>query len=510
MRSTAFFPVGRTTLCAATLVLAGCALGPDFHRPAGPPGAAILPADATAPSLEADGGEQHFARAAEVPARWWRRLGSADLDALVERALRASPSLRAAQATLRQSQDSLQAGYGVFFPQVGASAMADRQSSVINLGHGLISTGPYNVATLGASVSYVPDLFGAQRRSVEALGAQVDAQRFALRAAALSLTANVVNTVIARAAYQDQLAATRDIARLLDDQLRVAQVQDAAGTAPYAAVLALQAQRAATQVSAAALDQRVDQADHLLALLCGAAPADFHAPAIALDRLALPAELPDAVPADLARQRPDILAAEAALHEASARIGVATADLFPSLTLGGTAGSSHADIGELLRAGTRYWSAQASLGAVLFAGGSQWYARQAAIDAYDAALAQYDASVLAALDQVADVMRALAHDAQALRAQADSLHAATQGARLVGVAYEAGSAAYLDVLAADAQLAQARLAYLGGRAQRLQDTVALYAALGGGWWQADARPAAADAALDAAVARDAPAAGATP
>lgn len=464
-------------LCAA---LSACAVGPDFHRPDPPPGENVLPVDAR--PFVADGHGQRFDEHAELPAQWWRAFASPDIDQLVADALAGSPGLASARATLRQSQDSLRAGYGVFLPEVDAAANASRQKSVIDLGHGLTPVGPYNLGTLGASVSYVPDLFGGQRRTIEALGASVDEQRADLLAAYLSLTSNVVNTGIARAGYQAQRDALLDVTQMQARQIAVAQVQYDAGMAPYSAVLALRSVRSTNEAAVAALEQRLDQSDHLLAQLCGRTPAQFGARSIALERIALPGELPLAVPSALARRRPDILAAEAVLHRASAQIGVATADLFPSLTLGGTGGASHSTISDLLHAGTRYWSAQASLAGSVFNGGSQWYTRKSAIDAYDAALGQYQETVLVALQQVADTMRALDHDAQALRAQADALDAARENTSLVHAGFEAGTAAYLDVLSADAQYQQARLGYLGAVAQRLQDTVALYAALGGGWW----------------------------
>ena len=482
-------------LAAASGGLAGCALGPDFRRPDPPPGDSVLRKDQVPGAMDADGRTQRFERQADLPANWWTGFGSPGLDALVDQALANSPGLRAAQATLRQAEDNLRAGYGVFFPEIGASVAASRQLTVVNLGHGLVSVGPYNLGTFGASVSYVPDLFGGQRRAVEALGAVADVQRYNLRASYLSLTSNVVNTGIARAGYQAQRDATLAIVRMYEDQIRLAQVQYDAGTGPYSAVLSLRVQQASNQAAAAALEQHVEQSEHLLAQLCGQAPAAFDPPRIALEGIALPRDLPDALPSDVARHRPDILAAEAALHQASAQIGVATADLFPSLTLGGTAGASNSVISQMLRAGTRFWSAQASLAGSLFNGGSQWYARKAAIDAYDAALAQYESTVLAALEQVADTMRALDHDAESLRAEADALAAASQNEQLTRANFEAGMAGYLDLLSADAQYQQARLSYLGAATQRLQDTVALYAALGGGWWnEARAVPAAASAA----------------
>jgi NodT family efflux transporter outer membrane factor (OMF) lipoprotein len=334
-------------------------------------------------------------------------------------------------------------------------------------------------------VSYTPDLFGSQRRSVEALRAAADAQRYGVLAAYLALTANVVNTGVARCAYQAQREALLEIVRMQADQIRIAEVQFEAGTAAYTAVVALKSQQAANQAAVAALEQRIDQSAHLLAQLGGRAPDDAPLPAIRLADLNVPADLPDTLPSALARHRPDILAAEAELHRASAQIGVATADLFPTLTLGGSLGASHAAIADVLKSGITFWSAQAQLAATAFSGFGQWYARRSAIDAYDRALADYQQAVLAGLTQVADAVTALGHDAQALRAQAASQDAAAEGLKLARANYEAGTAGYLDLLNADSQYQQARLAYVGAVAQRLQDTVALYAALGGGWWNRD-------------------------
>ena len=484
---------------AGCMGLAGCALGPDFHRPEPPAGESVLNnKDRPAASLEADGHAQHFDKQADLPAKWWGRFESKEIDALVNQALERSASLKSAQATLRQSQNNLRAGYGVFFPQIGASVQATREVSTISLppplGHGLTAVGPYNLGTLGVNVNYVLDLFGGERRTVEALGAVVDVQRYAVLAAYLSLTSNVVNTAIARAGYQAQRDATIALIRMQDEQIRIAQVQFDSGTATYSAVLTLKSQQASNAAAVALLEQHVDQTDHLLAQLCGQSPAEFSAPAISLEAITLPAELPDSLPSTLARHRPDILAAEGSLHQASAQIGIATADLFPTLTLGGTAGYAHDVLAQILRSGTRFWSAQADLAGSIFSGGSQWYTRKAAIDAYDSSLNLYEQTILTALEQVADSMRALEHDAQALRAQVDALHAASENEKLTQANYEAGTAGYLDLLTADAQLQQARLGYLGAVAQRLQDTVALYAALGGGWWREDA-PVAASGAL---------------
>jgi NodT family efflux transporter outer membrane factor (OMF) lipoprotein len=219
----------------------------------------------------------------------------------------------------------------------------------------------------------------------------------------------------------------------------------------------------------------------LLATLAGRAPAEWTLPAVELADLTLPGDLPVTLPSELVRQRPDILAAEAQLHSSSAAIGVATAALFPSFTLSGTAGLSNTSITDLLKGPSAFWSVGANITAPLFRGGTLWFQRKAAIDAYEQSLATYRQTVLSGLAQVADTLRALEHDAETVEAQSRALTAAEEALRLVQVNYEAGTANYLQVLIADGQYLQAKLGYLQARAQRFQDTVALFVALGGGW-----------------------------
>lgn len=475
---------------AAALAIAcgGCTVGPDFRRPDPPPGDRVVAAPVAAPAAASPAGAaagnaaQRFDAALDVPAQWWSRFGSPALDAQVARALAGSPTLQSARQSLAAGEELLRAGQGVFWPQVGASVALERARTVQPSGGRPAGVGPYTLATAGITVGFDPDLFGRQRRVVEGLQAGVDLRNAELRAAYVGLTANVVNALVARAGYRAQRDALADVVALQERQIHIAQVQFDAGTAAYTAVVALKSQQAGNAAAIAALDQRIDQATHLLALLEGQAPADAAPPAVALDDLQLPPELPDALPSALARHRPDILAAEAGLHAASAQVGVATADLFPDLSISAGGGAAHGSVARLLDSGIAFWSAQAQLAAPVFAGGTKWHARQAAISSYQQALADYRQVVLAALAQVADTMTALGHDAAALRAQQDSLDAADEGLRLTRAAYEAGTAGYLELLNADAQVQSARLALAGARAQRLQDTVALYAALGGGWW----------------------------
>ena len=477
-------PCGTGVALIGAALLSACALGPDFVRPAAPDATGYTREAPVPATTTADGLTQRFAPGAELPADWWRLFKSAPLDAAVRQALTNSPTLQAAEASLRQSQDNLRAGDGVFYPQLDAGfAGARARNAPVQQGSSMPGT-LFSVVTLSGSISYPLDVFGGERRAVEGLGAQVDYQRFAGKAAYLTLSANVVDTCIARAAYAAQIRATEQLIALEIDQLRSTEAQVRAGTASYANVLSQRSLIAANQALLAPLQQKISQADHLLALLQGEVPSRAVPPEIELSALALPLDLPVSLPYELVRQRPDILSAEAQLHAASANIGVATAAMFPSFSLSATYGTAGSSLGNLLGAGGRFWSIGPSLTAPLFHGGSLQAQRQAAIDAYDVQQANYRQAVLAAFDQVADALKALEHDAQALQAQLDAQRAAAEALALLQDNYRAGLVAYIDVLTADVQYHQATIGYLQAVAQRHQDTVALFVALGGGWWNA--------------------------
>ena len=467
---------------AVAAVLSGCAVGPDFVRPAPPAVDRYTSEPLPAATVAADGQAQRFVPGAAIAADWWRLFKSEPLDAMVRQALAHSPTLEAAEASLRESQDNLRAGYGVFFPRIDAGLAGSRERSA-PLQQGLQTPGSiFNVVTLGGTISYALDVFGGERRKVEGLRAQTDYQRYASQAAYLTLSANVVNASIARAAYAAQIRATEEMIVLEQQQLQSTEAQVRAGTAAYASVLSLRSLIATNQAALAPLKQKRDQSEHLLATRQGVLPSQVRLPDIDLGALALPADLPVSLPSDLVRQRPDILQAQAQLHVASANIGVATAAMFPSFSLGATYGAAGTSLGNLSAASGRFWSIGPSVSIPLFQGGSLWYGRKAAIDAYQASQAGYRQTVLSAFAQVADSLKALEHDAQALQAQAEAQRAAAEALQLLHVNYQAGMVAYLDVLTADVQFHEASIAYLQAVAQRQQDTVALFAALGGGWW----------------------------
>jgi NodT family efflux transporter outer membrane factor (OMF) lipoprotein len=469
-------------LLAASVLAAGCAAGPDFTRPAPPDARHFLPGGAPGPTVAALGASQRFVPGAPVAPAWWTLFGSAQLDQAMRAALRRNPDLQAAQAALAASRENLEAGYGVFWPQadLGLTGVRQRAASVRGVG---VFPGLFNIFTLGATVSYLLDLAGGSRRGVEALGAQADYQRYQLSATWLALSGNIFNAYVARAGYAAQIEATRTLLARMREQRAIALARYAAGAASYAGVLAIDSQMAGSEALLPALEQREKQAAHLLATLAGSSPAEWQPAQLALDSLVLPRTLPLSLPSELVRQRPDILAAEAGLHLASANVGVATAALFPSVLLDAGFGNAASRLGDVTSARGRFWSLGADASQPLLRGGTLTHGRRAAIEAYRRALAAYRSTVLAAFAQVADVLSALDSDARALQAQARALDTARQALTLLEANYRAGLVAYLEVLVADAQLRRVQVDYAQALAQRFQDTAALYLALGGGWWR---------------------------
>lgn len=468
-------------LCVGAL-LSGCAVGPDFERPATLKDDRYTSEAAAPATIAADDLSQGFHTDQALQADWWRLFQSPALNDAVQQALEHNPSMEASNATLRQSQDALRAGSGIFFPQVdvGLSGKRERSSTAAQ---GIATPGSiYNVVTLGANISYAIDVFGGQRRTVEALRAQSEVQQNLNRAARLTLTANVVNTAIARAAYLAQTKATEQLLVLQQQQLNLLQIQFQTGSTPYTAILNLKSAMSANHSALAALEQRRAQTEHLLASLLGGTPASTRLPDLNLLSLTLPQDLPVSLPSDLAHQRPDILASEAQMHAANAEIGVATAAMFPSINLGAGYGSAGSSFGALDGDNAKFWNIGPSIDIPIFRGGSLWYGRQAAIDAWQAAQGNYRQTVLNAFAQVADALNALEHDAEGLAAQVENKRATSETLEIVHANYQSGIAAYSDVLAADIASHQAVVAYLQSLAQRQQDTVGLFAALGGGWW----------------------------
>ena len=481
-------------LAVIVVMISGCAVGPNFVRPAPPDTDRYTRELQSEATVAANGQAQHFKPSDTLIADWWKLFESAELTATVNKAIANNPTLQASEASLASSQDNMRAGYGVFFPQIQAGVGASRQRSS-SLQQGSQTSGRiFNLVTLSSTISYAIDVFGGARRSVESLRAQADYQRYENVAAYLILSSNVVNTSIARAAYYEEICTTKQLIKLEKQQLRLTQAQVRAGTSPYVNVLSIESLIAANQALLAPLEQNLSQAEHLLATLEGEFPSKADLLEINLNKFSLPIDLPVSLPSDLVNQRPDILAAEAQMHVASAKIGVATALMFPSFSLNGTFGTSGTNFGNLTASSGKFWSIGPVATIPLFQGTTLWFGRKAAIDAYQQSRANYRQTVLSAFEQVADSLKALEHDAEALQAQVEAKHAAGEALKLLQANYHAGLVDYLAVLTADVQYHETSIAYLQTVAQRYQDTVALFVALGGGWWNAQIPTVKGDAA----------------
>lgn len=486
--------------------LTGCAVGPDFHRPEAPTTEKYTPAPLPGETASApvEGGEaQRFAFGRDIPAQWWKLFHSEDLDTLIRQALADSPTLAAARAALRQAQESLTAQRGVvLFPALDAKASAAREkfsgAAFGQPGQGILLT-LYNASV---DVSYSLDLFGGGRRELEALRSQVDYERFQTEGAYLTLTSNIVTAAVKDASLRAQILATREIVAAQEKQLDVVERQFRLGGASGSDVLAQRTQLAQTRATLPPLEKELAQNLHLLSVLAGRPPGGGGMPEFSLEALQLPQELPVSLPSSLVRQRPDVRSSEALLHAASAQVGVATANLYPQITLTGSYGSETTKIQNLFASGTSVWNLGAGLLQPLFHGGELTAKRRAAVAAYDQAAAQYRLTVLQAFQDVADVLRALDDDARTLRAQADAETAARDTLDITKKQFELGAVSYLSLLNAQRQYQQARIGLIQARAARFADTAALFQALGGGWWNRPAEAADEESMTGGGTSRD--------
>jgi NodT family efflux transporter outer membrane factor (OMF) lipoprotein len=468
----------------ALLAITGCAVGPDFKTPEAPKTdsytAQPLPAE-TAATAVAGGSAQTFTIGKQVPTEWWTLFGSDKLNALVAQAFANSPTTASAHAALRQAEENLNAQRGAYFPSVDANASAQRQRSNNSIfGTPTNNTSSiYNLYNVSVSVAYTLDIFGGVRRSVEAQAATAEAQRFELQATYLTLAANVVTSSVSAASLRDQVTATKDIIAAQEKQLNIAETRHRLGATAYTDVLAAQANLAAVRATLPSLEKQLAAVQNQLAVYLGKLPSEFGGNDLALSELQLPQEIPLNVPAQLVRQRPDVRVAEARLHQASALIGVATANLLPQVAISGSLGTQSTEAAQLFK--DKIWSIGAGVTQPLFHGGELTSRRRAAIATYDQAAADYRLAVLTAYQNVADALSALQSDAQSLQAQYVAMSSAQENLNLVERQYGFGSVSYLNLLDAQRQYQQSRVNYSQALASRFQDTAALFQALGGNW-----------------------------
>ena len=427
------------------------------------------------------GGTQSFAASPKVAPDWWRQFGSARLDDLIARALEGSPTLAAAEATLRQAQQVYAAQAGsTLYPTVNGKLGASRsETNAASVGQKGNASNIYELYNAGVAVNYNLDLFGGNRRALEALAAQADYQRFQLAGARLTLTANVATAAFSQAQLAAQIDATEAILKAQLDQLDIARKRFELGAVAKSEVLSLQTQAEQTRATLPPLRNRLQQAGHLLAVLAGEAPGAADIPGFTLAEFTLPVSLPVIVPSELLRQRPDIQASTALLHAATAQYGVAVSNLYPQINLSASLGSAALSPGALFGPGSMVWILAGQLAQPLFNAGLKAGAN-AAEAGLQAAGANYRQAVLQALRNVADALRALDNDARTLQAQHGANASAQEALQLVEQQYRLGAASYLQLLTAQQQAQQTRIGLIAAQAQRLADSAALYQAMGGG------------------------------
>jgi NodT family efflux transporter outer membrane factor (OMF) lipoprotein len=473
-------------LCAVIVLVSGCAVGPDFMRPAVPEVDRYTPdplPTQTASASGPDGAVQHLIAGRDIPGDWWALFRSPALDALIEEALKANPTLVAAEAVLRQAHELTLASEGAFFPTAQIGLNASRNKTASSLSPATASGNLYySLYTAQLSVSYVPDVFGGTRRQVESLAAQEEGQRFQLEAADLTLTANLVGAVVTEAVLRGQITATAEIIGIQRKSLEILRKQQSLGQAAGADVAAQEAALAQAEATLPPLQKQLGQQRHLIAVLVGRYPSEEPKAQFDLASLQLPQDLPVSLPSRLVEQRPDIRAAEANLHAASAEVGVAIANRLPQITLTANPGATATTLGQLFTPGAGFWSLAGNLAQTIFDAGTLLHRQHAAEAAFDQAAAQYRATVLTAFQNVADALRALETDSEGLKASAAAEVAAKSSLDIARRQLELGAVNYLALLNAENTYQQARLALVQAEAARFADTAALFQALGGGWW----------------------------
>jgi NodT family efflux transporter outer membrane factor (OMF) lipoprotein len=485
----------------------GCAVGPRWRAPPAPAGADYSPTPLPEASASAQihGGEaQRLVAGRDIPFEWWELFQSPLLNSLVGRAFQANPTVAAAQATLAQAQELVNAQRGFYFPTVAAVYQAERHkisgntnsSETIGVqGNGLNklpavenpNSFPHNLPsyytfhTAQLTVGFAPDVLGGNRRHVESLAAQASAQRFALEATYITLASNVVAAVIQEASVRAQIRATEQIIEAERKALQILRDQFRLGFAMRIDVAAQEAALARVTTTLAPLQKQLEQTRDLLRALAGNLP-NHEDEIFELDSLQLPPELPVSLPGKIIEQRPDMRAAEQQLHAANADVGVAVAAMLPQFSITGQYGGNATQPGQMFSAGGPFWSLYGDVNQPVFQGGALLHQKRAASAALRQAAAQYRATVIAAYQNVADTLRVSLSDADALAADVEAETSAKLTYDLTRRQMDAGYVTYLTLLSAQASYEQTLLTRIQAQATRYGDTVALFQALGGGWW----------------------------
>jgi NodT family efflux transporter outer membrane factor (OMF) lipoprotein len=461
----------------AASALSACTVGPSFTRPATPTPASY--SDGNAPSTSEFG--QQIVLGGTPTADWWKLFDSQPLDELIGRAVADNHTLHAARATLLEAQELVTAESGARYPQVSFDAGAGRQQYGKQF-LGSFSVPAFGYLAAGATVRYTLDYTGGVARSVEQREALTQYQRGEVQATYLSLTGNVALQALIIASTRAQLQAVSELLTEDRDNLNLVRSAFQNGSVSRTDVVTAESQLASDETRLPTLYHELNVARHALTVLVGQTPADWSPPDLDLTQIRLPRRLPVSLPSQLVHGRPDILASEARLHAATAAVGIATANLYPQITLAAS-GGQQALAGaawQLFDHSGTAWSLISGLTAPIFDGGTLRADRRAAIDELHASAERYQQTVLEAFGQVADVLDALSQDAQSLAAQTHALASAQSSLELSRQSYGAGNTGILQVLDAQRQLQQAQLGFVRAQAQQYLDTTQLFLALGGG------------------------------
>ena len=498
MQNPTRFRTGRSARAAAVLLpwigtlVSGCVVGPDFEQPAAPPVESLVTGTLQSPG-SAGGERQEFLVGSDIPGEWWRLFHSSALNALIEDALRRNYDLKAAEAALRIAQANTQAARGMFFPQVSGSFLAMRQkvSEDPLLPSTPTGTPYYTTYTDQLTIGYVPDVFGGIRRQVESQFAAAEVERFQLEAVQLSLTSNLALSAIQEAALRAQIEATRKVIAIVQEILTLQRKQFALGQIDGVDVASQEAALAQMQITLPPLEKQLAQQRTQMIALAGHFPGEGLPIRFEFSDLKLPDELPVSLPFEVVRQRPDVRAAEANVHSACALVGVAIANRLPQFNIMANGGTTSSSLAHVLDFSTKYsfWTIAGTVGQVFFDGFTLEQKQRAAEAGLDQAAAQYKSTVIVGYQNVANALEALDYDARTLRAAMEGKRAANKSLHLVRERLRLGKISAIEILNAQQTYHLASLAVVQAKAARYADTVALFQALGGGWWNRSDVPA---------------------
>jgi len=466
-------------------ILAGCMVGPNFSPPVSPKTSSYTlnqPEKTIKPDLNEK--SQSFVQNGDIPLQWWELFQSKELNQLIEKGFKNNPTVEAAQAALTVAKENFKVKFGeTLLPAINAQGSATReQFSGSSFGAPSSSPSIFNLFNTAVNVSYTFDLFGGARRELESLCAQIEYEKFQLEATYLTLSSNIVTTALTDAQLRAQIKATQNLITIQESLLKIIKGQFHLGASALSNVLSQETLLAQTRATLPPLEKNLAINHHALAALIGEIPSESELPDFYIEKINLPTELPLSIPTLLVRHRPDVRASEALLHQASAQIGVATANLFPQLSLNGSYGWESNFLNTLFSPMSNIWNITGQVLQPVFQGGALLAQRRSAIAAYQQANAQYRQIVIQAFQNVADVIRSIEMDAKTLKAQLEAEEAAKKLLILTKNQYELGAVNYISLLNAQLQYQTAYLNRIQAQSLRYIDSAALFQALGGGWW----------------------------